>query len=182
MPLEDSNLSDESLLSLLKSDDEKAFHLIFNKYHSFLCNSSYRIVQDKDAAKDVVQEVFMLFWNKRSESAIGNLKPYLHRAVINKSLKYIKKEQKNIWLEDSFDIPDPTAPVDLSNSNDLEEAITYAIASLSPGCRVVFTLSRYDALDNAEIADHLQISVKAVEKQITKSLKQLREMLKVYLT
>lgn len=64
---------------------------------------------------------------------------------------------------------------------DLEESVSRAILVLPPACRLVFTLSRYDDLKNAEIADQLNISIKAVEKHITKALKILRENLKEHL-
>jgi RNA polymerase sigma-70 factor, ECF subfamily len=157
--------------------------MIFKKYHLLLCNSSFRIVQDKDVAKDVVQEVFIHFWKIRSQTIIINLKLYLQKSAINGSLNYLKRHHKIQFteIEDAPEIADINASNEMSDVHDLEAAISKTIASLPPACRIVFCLSRFDDLGNAAIAEQLQISVKAVEKQITKALKRLRENLKDFM-
>ncbi|MBK6947649.1 MAG: sigma-70 family RNA polymerase sigma factor [Haliscomenobacter sp.] len=61
------------------------------------------------------------------------------------------------------------------------EKIDQAVDNLPPRCRMVFVLSRFEELSNAEIAGKLGISVKTVENQMTKALKQLKETLGPYL-
>ena len=64
---------------------------------------------------------------------------------------------------------------------ELSEKIQASVANLSPQCREVFRMSRFDDLPNKEIAQKLDISVKAVEANITRALKSLREELSPYL-
>lgn len=180
MSLQKSDLSDKHLLAVFQSDASYALQLIFKKYHSSLCQTSFRIVQDRDVAKDVVQEVFIKFWNNRTGPEVSNLKAYLQKSVINSSINHLEKHRKfkKAEMEDASEIADSINADGLINVSELQEAINQGIESLSPACRVAFCLSRYEELTNAEIAEHLLVSVKAVEKQITKALKSLRIALK----
>ena len=64
---------------------------------------------------------------------------------------------------------------------ELEQKLKEAMDKMPDGCRKVFVMSRFDGLKNKEIAEQLEISVKAVEKQMTKALKILKLELKDYL-
>lgn len=179
MSLESNNHSDEHLLKRLKENDAGAFRIVFEKYHNFLCNSSFRILQNQEDAKDVVQAVFIHLWDKRKKLKIDNLKPYLHRSTINKSLNHLEKisKHRSVLLENAQHV----RAIGITDTSELESSISKAILLLPPTCRLVFTLSRFDELKNAEIASHLMISIKAVEKHITKAIKMLRENLKEHL-
>lgn len=159
---------------------EKDFEIAFREYFTMLRNMAYSVVHDDDTAKDMVQQVFLNLWNKREELVIkGSVKSYLQRAVINASINHIKKIKK-LNLTDQFDSFDV---VDDENYNEnkqkvIEAGVKKAIEQLSPKVRMVFTLSRYSNMQNKEIAEHLGVSVKAVEKNIGKALKELRVTLK----
>ena len=60
---------------------------------------------------------------------------------------------------------------------ELEEEIATYVETLPPQCRRIFLLSRTYGMKNKEIADQLGISIKAVEKQITKAIFGLKEYL-----
>lgn len=64
---------------------------------------------------------------------------------------------------------------------EVNERIQQALEALSPKCRTVFSLSRYEELSYAEIAGQLDISVKAVEKHMGKALKHMRQYLKSFI-
>jgi RNA polymerase sigma-70 factor, ECF subfamily len=171
--------TDEELIRLLRDQDSQAIPLIFQKYHPFLCASAYRIVQDKDLAKDIVQEAFIYFWSKGASLKVTDLlKAYLHRSVINRAFNYLAKTKRfeRASVESLEEIIDHSKSEAHLETKDLEAALTLAINLLPPVCRTVFMLSRYDELSNAEIADYLEISVKAVEKHMTKALRRLREV------
>jgi RNA polymerase sigma-70 factor (ECF subfamily) len=76
---------------------------------------------------------------------------------------------------------DAISSAENSGVKDLERAIAEVLDELPDKCRMVFKLSRYEELKYGEIADKLGISVKAVEKHITKALKVFRVKLKDYL-
>ncbi|MFK7908635.1 MAG: RNA polymerase sigma factor [Chitinophagales bacterium] len=179
------NFDDDELLRLLQTDEAKAIEIIFKTYHSTLCISAYRLLKSKDAAKDVVQEVFMRFWKKRETIQINtSLKAYLRRAVVNTALNHIQKNRRH--PTDNLDNLPQISSSKNSAQDDLQAAelktdIQSAIATLPKKCRMVFTLSRYEQMTYKEIAASLEISVNTVENHISKALKILKGELKGYL-
>lgn len=159
---------------------EKDFEIAFREYFTMLRNMAYPVVYDDDTAKDMVQQVFLNLWNKKDSLVIkGSVKSYLQRAVINASINHIKKQKKLNLTEqfDNFDIIDDER-YDDNRQKQIENGVKQAIDQLSPKVRLMFSLSRYSNMQNKEIAEHLGVSVKAVEKNIGKALKELRVALK----
>jgi len=162
--------------------NDREFEKVFREHFTPLSNLAYTVVKNADVAKDVVQQVFLRLWQIRNETTIQHsIKSYLYRAVVNTSLNHISKEKRFTSIETQK--VEPTIDIeDIHNteqSKDLLDAKVHeAINALSPVCREVFQLSRFSDLTNKEIASQLKISVKAVEKHITKALKVLREKLK----
>jgi len=98
----------------------------------------------------------------------------LETNFFEKSLKSSENLQLNYEALEELSVE----KIDFQN---LERVIQETIASLPPRCREVFVLSRYENLKNKEIAEKLDISVKAVEANITRALTTLRENTKDYL-
>jgi len=152
-------LDDSEILDLLNKNDERAISLLFDRFFDYLCAVVYRVIHDYEAARDVVQDIFLDLWKKRESLNIQiALRPYLRRAAVNRGLNYIK--MKRI-------IP-----------NDNEEA---AAESLPPKCKLVFGMSRFESMSYQEIADALDISIKTVENQISKALKILRTEVQLFM-
>lgn len=168
--------------SFLRSDPERAFNIIYDQYYERLCLSSYKILLDKSAAEDIVQEVILELWNKRDILEVNiSLFAYLKRAVYNRSLNFIKArgkiasdEQVLILMKDKED-----GIEDEMIGNEMKERLNKIIQSLPEKCRHVFSLSRYEEKTYNEIAEILDISVKTVENQISKALKILRNSMTI---
>lgn len=163
---------------------ESQFEQIFREYFGTMVNIAYAVVKDHDEARDITQQVFIKFWDRRNDVDIqDNIKSYLHRAVVNTSLNYIEKS-KRIQLED--DVQDAireqlfVAEKPELKEGEIEKAIENAIKDLPDKCQLVFSLSRFQGMTNKEIAEYLEVSVKAVEKHISRALRELREKLEPY--
>lgn len=161
--------------------NDMEFETLFREQFTSLCNLAYTVVKDSDVAKDIVQQVFLSLWQKRTEINFHtSSKSYLCRAVVNTALNHISKEKKLIKLDEYT--KEPIADIiDHEHADSkvpLENKVRSAINELPPVCQKVFTLSRFSDLTNKEIASELNISVKAVEKHISKALKTLRVTLK----
>jgi RNA polymerase sigma-70 factor, ECF subfamily len=165
--------------------DPSTFEKLFREYFTPLCRVALAIVKDKDTACDIVQHVFVKLWHNRENIGISSSeKSYLHRAVVNTALNYMEK-QKRLELRDHFqdhEIPPAHNQQEFENEGQLQGIYNKALEALPPKCREVFLLSRQSGLAHKEIAHELEISVKAVEKHITKALKILRERLSPHLT
>lgn len=173
---------DQVLVERLRNKDKRAFELVFNEYYGLLKSYAMRFMDDPDDAEEVIQEVFVKFWEKCDTLAPdSSIKSYLYRSVHNTCLNFIKHQKVKdsyrqyviTFMEEAVEGPSP----DGENSN-VQERIFEAIDNLPPRCSEIFKLSRFEGLKYQEIADHLSISIKTVEVQMGKALKTLREKLK----
>lgn len=171
---------DEELIALLQTDADRAIDLIFRQHYKTCHLSALRIVKDEHIAEDLVQEVFLELWRKRTKHQINtSLKAYLRRSAVNRSLNYIR--DLKIKFDDEDKLPhkaeNQTSALKMMETNELQGHIDRAIDSLPERCRVVFSLSRFEEMSYKEIAEKLDISIKTVENQISKALKILRNIL-----
>ncbi len=176
------SITNELIIARLKSKDKAFFEQIFREHYEGLVAFATRYVQATAIAEDVVQEVFYKIWNRADTLNINtSLKSYLFGAVRNACLNYLKHQKvEQAWraaelAKDQFLRQDDALELD-----ELKTQIDQAIDSLPERCRAVFLLSRYEDKSYKEIAAQLDISVKTVENQMGKALKQLREALGPY--
>ncbi len=162
--------------------DHREFEELFRNYFTPLMAFSRRILGDEEDAREVVHQVFINLWEKRSELDLStSLKSYLFTSVNNRSLNVIRDRKKF----SSEEVPERAGEWDVSTqleAMELEEKIRAAIDTLPERCREIFELNRFEGLKYSEIATQLDISVKTVENQMTKALKLLREQLGKYLS
>jgi RNA polymerase sigma-70 factor (ECF subfamily) len=173
----------------IKAGDKNAFQDLFEKYYSSLFFYACKFVDD-ELARDLVHDIFIIFWqNKENINISSSLSAYLFRMVRNKSLQEIEKQK----VRDNYnqEALHSLKLDEISYYNDglksiieleLEKKLKEALDKMPDGCRKVFVMSRFDGLKNKEIAEQLDVSVKAVEKQMTKALKILKLELKEYLS
>lgn len=182
--LKKTEYTDEELIALLATNEESAIDLVFRKYYAFLCRSVYRIISDTQITEDLAQEVFYELWRKRAKLNITtSLRAYLKRAALNKALNYIRDQKidfRNAPAKEELTSKAASVEQELAAAN-LQQEIDQAIDSLPEKCRLVFVLSRYEEMSYQQIADHLEISIKTVENQISKALKSLRKALATHL-
>lgn len=174
---------DFALLERLKKEDAAAFRTLFDNYYKYLVVTAHNILGDSETARDLAQDVLAELWNKRDQLQIqSSLKSYLRRAVVNKTLNYIKSRRLDFnEPERSPNPPSEPAQADqLLEKEDLQALINQTIEQLPEKCRLVFTLCRLEGLSHKEIAKKLNISTKTIENQMTKSLKALRQALQAY--
>ena len=174
---------DRELLTLLRRGEISAFVDIYTAYYDALLNYADRLLNDMEAARDVVQQVYYKMWENRDTLNISlSVKAYLFKSVYHGSLNTLA-HQKNIQKYEREQLTDfyfstviqsPEAEEALWKS-DIEQAIQEAIAILPEKCREVFVLSKIEGLKNREIAEKLNISEKTVERHMSIALSKLRE-------
>lgn len=184
------NLTEIELLQNLAKGDSLAFSRVVEVYQERLLYFSLHYLNDREMAKDVVQDVFSIIWEDREKFyKVNNLSSWLFTLVKNQCLKkieHLKVRQKHIselqyrylnLTRDSLSQLD-TSPFIF---NEINSIIKQTLEKLPPQSRCIFEMSRFENKKNLEIADELNISIKTVEAGITKVLKLLRPALKQYL-
>jgi RNA polymerase sigma-70 factor (ECF subfamily) len=171
---------------------DEQFDELFREYYKSLRAYAFRYVNDLFIAEDIVQDVFSQLWEKKNKlNEIASVRSYLFTSVFNRATNYLKHKNiesqyqtKQIDLYQSIENYYQQFIVNTSESiiaKELEKQIIEIVNGLPEQCKNVFLLSRYYGLKNHEIANRLGVSVKAIEKQITKALQSLRSGLKDYL-
>jgi RNA polymerase sigma-70 factor (family 1) len=166
--------------------DKEEFDTIFKEHYSALRLYACRFVLDPDVSADIVQDVFYNIWKIKNDFVPkGSMKSYLFSAVYYKCLNYIKhrkvqEKHTNNLLDiqrefESIYMEQITAYEESLLSSELISDVKKAISELPEQCHRIFLLSRKFGLKNREIAEFLQISIKVVERQISKALKRIQD-------
>ena len=136
------------------------------------------MINDTDAAKDIVQNVFLRFWQMKGNLLIDTTaEGYLYKSVIYETLGYIKKHKRSAVTTLNIEANNVAGDKNVEHETDgreLEEEINKLLAQLPPKCQQVFLLSRFENMTYKEIAVTLNISAKTVEHHIVKALSFLR--------
>lgn len=179
------NFTDELFIFERMADgDQRALRFFFDKYYESLCNYVNLYIHDQLTSEDIVQEIFIYFWEKRGTITIEtSVKSYFFQASRNKYLNYLRNEKTRsaIRLNVKSGIESFVGPEDEQiDSRRLKGIIDTSIANLPPRCREVYQLHKNDDLSYKEIAGRMNISEKTVENQMTIALKKLKQQLEPY--
>lgn len=161
---------------------KEAYNQLFESSYSSLCNYAYAIVKDYDEAEDIVQGVFVNFWNNENKEEIeAKAKHYLVRAVKFKCIDYQRKEiVKRKHEKEMIHVTDIWEEEEETENTRLKDTLMLAISELPEKTRAVFMMSKLDGLSYKEIAEDLEISPKTVENQMGRAFRHLREKLANY--
>jgi RNA polymerase sigma-70 factor (ECF subfamily) len=170
----------------------QSFQELFFKYHGRLVLFANKFTGDLHVSQDLVQDAFLKLWEKTDIlSTIESPKAYLFQAVRNSCLNHRRhlNIKHSVEEELTFKIgtrerqaySDKDGPMNSLLEMEIENEVEKIIRLLPEKCREVYTLSRRNFLKNKEIADKLGISVKMVEKHISRALAILRSELAEYL-
>lgn len=173
-------LLDNELIERLRKGDENALDLLFKKYWRSLFVSAFNLLDDRSICEDIVQDIFIQLWTKRTEIEITvSLKAYLFASMRYAVYRQIKlgKARGDIFEHTDL-VANDLSPYEILVHKDFLTKVDAVIYSLPDKCREVYRLSREEQLSHKEISERLNISPKTVETHITKALKHLRVSLK----
>ena len=174
-------------LPFVNHRDPELFEELFRHYSKSLFYFAAKFVED-EVARDLVQDVFFKLWSDPSITIKHSVQSFLFTMIRNSCLQYIEKQKvRNRYVENAksklqqdelvYYMDEKTSLI----QQEMEDRINEVINQLPDRCRLIFVMSRFDNKRNKEIAEELDISVKAVEKQISKALATIRTELKDYL-
>ncbi|MDQ8006218.1 MAG: RNA polymerase sigma-70 factor [Pedobacter sp.] len=174
-----SNLLDAELILEIKNGNEQAFYELYTRYSALLLVYAHRKLADKEEAKDVVQEVFVRFWDQRA-----NLEPdlqvsaYLYKAVLNKVLNIYKHKD----VLQRFETEQINSVTAVSNDTDflirekeIKAMIDREIEAMPPRMREIYQLKKQYFLSTKAIAEKLDLSEHTVSTQLKRAAKLLKD-------
>ncbi|MFI2742404.1 RNA polymerase sigma-70 factor [Zhouia sp. PK063] len=171
-----SYLTDTELLAHCKKNNVSSFDEIYNRYWKRLFTYAFKIYQDDLICEDIVQEVFIKLWEINQTTTILNLEAYLFKAIKNRAANHIRSLKFTAVHEDVLTSIQSTINLQKEiEVKELEQQIFESIDELPPKCKEIFYMSRFEMLNNKEIAEKLNISIRTVEKHISNALKHLRQ-------
>ena len=176
--------SDRALLDRLIHGDERAFDEIFRAWYAPLVRAAETLLRERAVAEEVVQDVMLELWRRRERlDPNGSPQAYLYQATRNRALNHLRHlqvQRRSAARLTRDEAREATAPSQVV-AREIDDALRAALDELTPRCREVFELSRVRGLKYSEIAETLGVSVKAVEAQMGKALRTLRERLAPWL-
>lgn len=172
------HINDYQLFQRLKDGDVAAFDIIYDRYWNRLYRLVYKILQNRAASEDIVQDTFVKLWEKKDVIENTNILGYLWTISYRLLLKTLEKGHLKKHLPDDIAKPatGATANADnLVNLKELQAKVSTCVESLPAQCKKIYLLSREQNMPVKEIAASLGLQPKTVEYQITVALRRLRQ-------
>lgn len=158
--------------------NNKVFDSVFHTYAKDLKRFLYFKFNDMTSAEDVLQETFIKLWNNCNKVVYDKVKSYLY-TIANNAFLDIKKHENTVrkYQKGYVEYNTSESPEFLMIEEEYLIKVENIIAGLTEKQRAVFILSRIEKKKYKQIAEELQISVKAVEKRMHSALVIMREKL-----
>lgn len=167
--------NDHELLQLLVADDRGAFAELYRRHWKPLFVTAASILQNHSIAGDIVQEVFISVWQRRLELKVRSPSAYLQQAVRFQVFKAIRAGKTDADFQKRLsEVSRDILADDPLLFKELQRLLEAVIRSLPEDQRTIFRMNRDENLTYKEIAGRLGISVKTVEKKMSRSLRHLR--------
>ncbi len=170
------------IIRRIRQGDEGQFESLFRSSYVSLVQYAKSLVRDHDTAEEIVQDFFFRFWQDRKKIMIeSSLNGYLFRAIHNRCIHWInhtrvvEKHAREMTYTSAENTENPS---DVFQYNELQLKIAKIIERLPERCGRIFCMNRFEGLKYAEIAKRLSVSVKTVEANMGKALKEFRRALK----
>ena len=178
--MKEENNSLDPLTRAVANSNKQAYNRLFELLWEPMYLYAASIVMDDNLAKDLVQEVWLDYWNRRKVLEIQNIKSYLYKAVRFQCYKKLRDTKFNSnQLEVADSLPSPSSVELEEDVVALYRKIEIILSGLPNRCQEIFRLSRINDYSNQQIAAALNISQRSVENNISIALRKLRKELSV---
>jgi len=172
---------DSEIIRRIRMGDKKEFETLFRTSYNSLVRYAQTILKDYDTSEEIVQELFFRLWQDKEKLKVeSSLKGYLFRSVHNRCLHYI--EHQKVVDRHAGEIASVTSEIsepvtEAIYYSELQAKVTKVLERLPERCGEIFRMSRFDGLKYNEIAEKLSVSLKTVEANMGRALKEFRKAL-----
>jgi RNA polymerase sigma-70 factor (ECF subfamily) len=172
---------DTEIIGRIRQGDIGQFESLFRSSYVSLVRYAKTLIKDHDTAEEIVQDLFFRLWQDKEKLNIeSSLNGYLFRSVHNKCLHFIEHNRvvDRYAEEMSYRQPEKQeSPSDILQYRELQARIAKILERLPERCGQIFYMSRFEGLKYSEIAEKLSVSVKTVESNMGRALKEFRKEL-----
>lgn len=162
----------------METGTESWFKGVFDENYEYIRNYLFYLSGDIKLAEDLVQDVFLRLWEKRSSVKNESVRAFLFTIARNDFLKNRRQNKYDLKFRSTyFEQVENKSPEYLLELKEFDQKLQKAIAGMPEKCRVIYLMNRIDEMTYAEIAGSLKVSIKAVEKQMSKALRILQNEL-----
>lgn len=169
---------DADLLNGLKKNNLSAFNTIYTQHSRPLYVYLLNRLKDPDLCNDVLQDIFVSFWEKREHLSIAtSVKAYLYQAARYKIIDIYREDvkyQKYLAELAEFMTIDTSTIIDRIDNREKLKEIEKAVNNMPDKMRQIFILSRYEHQTTRDIATKTKLSPQTVKNQLSKALRLLR--------
>ena len=168
---------EQELVRRMGEGDQRAFNEVFSLLYQRITYMVVRLVGDEDDAKDILAEVFIKLWDKRTDfPSLSAMKAFLYVSARNRALDHLKSKKRREASKHSYTywMDHPEEVSTLVMSAELVARLEREIQALPAKCREIVQLAYYQGLSSEQIAQHLGISLQTVWNQKTTAMKKLR--------
>lgn len=155
---------------------KESFKILFEEYFDTIRNFIYYKCGDEELATDIAQEAFMVIWEKQLLKDSKNASGLLYKISNDIFISNYRRQKVQLKFQKTIDANQTDlSPEDDFQFEELKTKYERALSQLSEKQRVVFLMSRNDELKYSEIAERLNLSVKAVEKRMNHAISHLKK-------
>ncbi len=173
----------EKDVAALRAGDTAALERIFIALQPRVFRFLWVRTRSLEMSEDLVQETFLRLWDGRDRlRPTDRLETYVFRTASNLLTDTLRRDERHRELQAANVKPEVSATTssDSAESKRLAQIVDHIVATLPDASRTAFALSRYEELTHKEIAEVMDISVKTVEKHISKALQVLKTELEKF--
>ena len=172
---------DDRLVARIAAGDRTAFAEIMERHLDRVFALARRVLQSDSDAEEIAQEVFLTVWKTAETWKPGRalFSTWIYRVTMNRCLNHkTRVQQRYLPLAPGFESADP-APLaeEALAETQRRERVDRAIAELPQKQRMAISLTYVTGLSNAEAAEAMEISVKALEGLLVRARRSLRQEL-----
>jgi RNA polymerase sigma-70 factor, ECF subfamily len=169
------------IIRRIRQGDIREFESLFRSSYAPLVRYAQTILKDHDTGEEIVQDFFVRLWQDKEKMKIeSSLNGYLYRSVHNRCLHYIEHQKvvERHGAEMIVTMTEYSEPVtDEIYYDELQVRVSKVLEKLPEKCSRIFSMNRFEGLKYSEIAEKLSVSLKTVESNMGKALKEFRKAL-----
>lgn len=172
-------MSAKKEIASLSVCEEQLYKQLFDKHSDPIYYYLFHKYNKEHLAKDAMQDAYIKLWQKCKDVPLQNAKAFLYKVANNKMLDLLKRNNKSTEFTEANNQTHDNNPEYMMEYHDFKTSFDQVLQQMPQNYKIPFLLNRIEDKTYKEIAETLDISVKAVEKRMYKALLYLKEHLQV---